>query len=49
MQTLLDRANTLYGGDYRFTDVYLLTCAAENEEPPPRPRRIRPGRLDRLL
>ncbi len=31
MKTLLDRANPLYGGDYRFTDVYLLTCAAEDE------------------
>lgn len=31
MKTLLDRANPLYGGDYRFTDIYLLTCAAEDE------------------
>lgn len=35
MKTLLDRANPLYGGDYRFADVYLLTCAAENEENTP--------------
>ena len=32
MKTLLDRANPLYGSDYRFTDVYLLTSAAENDE-----------------
>lgn len=32
MKTLLDRANPLYGRDYRFTDVYLLTSAAEDEE-----------------
>ena len=32
MKTLLDRANPLYGRDYRFTDVYLLTSAAEEEE-----------------
>lgn len=31
MKTLLDRANPLFGGDYRFTDIYLLTSAAEDE------------------
>lgn len=31
MKTLLDRANPLYGGDYRFTDIYMLTSAAEDE------------------
>lgn len=31
MKTLLDRANPLYGSDYRFTDIYMLTCAAEDE------------------
>ena len=31
MKTLLDRANPLYGGDYKFTDIYMLTSAAENE------------------
>ena len=31
MKTLLDRANPLFGGDYKFTDIYLLTSAAENE------------------
>ena len=36
MKTLLDRANPLYGGDYRFTDVYLLTSAAEEEDSVPK-------------
>lgn len=31
MKTLLDRANCLYSSDYHFTDIYLLTAAAENE------------------
>ena len=31
MKTLLDRANWLYSSDYRFTDIYLLTAAAEDE------------------
>lgn len=31
MKTLLDRFNPLYGGDYRFTDIYLMTGAAEDE------------------
>lgn len=31
MKTLLDRANPLYGSDYHFTDIYMLSCAAENE------------------
>ena len=31
MKTLLDRANPLFGGDYKFTDIYMLTSAAENE------------------
>lgn len=31
MKTLLDRANPLYGSDYRFTDVYMLTSAAEED------------------
>lgn len=35
LKTLLDRANPLYGGDYHFKDVYLLTSAAENEETTP--------------
>ena len=38
MKTLLDRANALYGSDYRFRDIYLLTAAAEDEpEVPQRP------------
>lgn len=35
MKTMLDRANPLYGSDYRFRDVYLLTTAAEDEESVP--------------
>lgn len=30
LKTLLDRFNPLFGGDYRFTDVYLMTSAAED-------------------
>ena len=29
MKTLLDRANSLYGSDYAFGDIYLLSAAAE--------------------
>ena len=32
LKTMLDRANPLYDSDYRFTDVYLLAVAAENEK-----------------
>ena len=32
MKTMLDRANPLYGTDYAFEDVYLLSTAAEAEE-----------------
>lgn len=32
MKTLLDRANPLFGSDYRFTDIYMLSSAAEDEE-----------------
>lgn len=31
MKTLLDRANPLYGSAYRFTDIYMLSSAAEDE------------------
>lgn len=31
MKTLLDRANALYGSDYAFHDIYMLTAAAEDE------------------
>ena len=31
MKTLLDRANPLYDSDYHFTDIYMLTSAAEDE------------------
>ncbi|MGN0214316.1 MAG: flavodoxin family protein [Muribaculaceae bacterium] len=30
MKTLLDRANALYGTDYHFRDIYMLTAAAED-------------------
>ncbi len=32
LKTLLDRANSLYGSDYKFEDVYVLSTAAEDEE-----------------
>ena len=32
LKTLLDRSNPLYGKDYHFRDVYLLTSSAEDEE-----------------
>lgn len=35
MKTLLDRANPLYDSDYRFTDIYMLTSAAEDEPTTP--------------
>lgn len=35
MKTLLDRSNSLYGSDYKFTDIYMLTTAAEDEEDVP--------------
>lgn len=31
LKTLLDRANPLYASDYHFRDIYLLTCAAEDD------------------
>lgn len=36
LKTLLDRANPLFGGDYRFTDVYMLTSAADTDETTPK-------------
>ena len=36
MKTLLDRANSLFDGDYAFTQVYLLAAAAVDEEQTPR-------------
>ena len=30
MKTLLDRANPLYGSDYRFREIYMLSAAAED-------------------
>ena len=35
MKTLLDRANPLYGSGYRFSDIYMLTSAAEADEDVP--------------
>lgn len=32
LKTLFDRVNQLYYSDYRYTDVYLLTAAAEDDE-----------------
>lgn len=32
LKTMLDRANSLYGSDYAFEEVYLLTSAADDEE-----------------
>lgn len=31
MKTMIDRSNPLFDGDYRFTDIYMLTSAAEDE------------------
>ncbi|MDO4266984.1 MAG: flavodoxin family protein [Eubacteriales bacterium] len=31
MKTLLDRMNPLYTAEYAFRDIYMLTCAAEDE------------------
>lgn len=31
MKTLIDRCNSLYDGDYHFQNVYMLSCATENE------------------
>lgn len=32
MKTLLDRANPLFGSDYRFRDIYLFSAAADDSE-----------------
>lgn len=39
MKTMIDRGNPLYDSDYRFTDIYMLSSAAEDE----------PGVPDRAL
>lgn len=36
MKTVLDRANALYGSDYRFREIYMLTAAAENDKDTPK-------------
>ena len=33
LKTMLDRANPLYGSDYKFQDVYMLSTAAERKRP----------------
>ncbi len=35
MKTLLDRANALYDSDYAFSDIYMLTAAAEDADDVP--------------
>ena len=35
LKTMLDRSNPLYGSDYQFRDIYLLTAAAEDESSTP--------------
>ncbi len=32
LKTLFDRSNPLYDGDYKYTDIYFLSCAAEDED-----------------
>lgn len=32
MKTILDRANSLYGSDYHFREIYMLTAAAEDDK-----------------
>ena len=41
MKTLIDRMNGMYGQDYHFREVYLLTTAAEDE--PSTPKRAEAG------
>ena len=36
MKTMLDRSNPLYGSDYKFRDVYLLSTAAEDDPETPK-------------
>ena len=36
MNTLIDRMNAMYGRDYAFRDVYLLTTAADDDEQTPK-------------
>ena len=36
MQTLIDRMNAMYGREYTFRDVYLLTTAADDDEQTPK-------------
>ena len=43
MKTLIDRMNTMYGRDYKFRDVYLLTTAADEEPETPKRAEISLG------
>ena len=36
MKTLIDRMNAMYGQEYAFRDVYLLTAAADDDEQTPK-------------
>ena len=36
MKTLIDRMNAMYGREYTFRDVYLLTTAADDDEQTPK-------------
>ena len=36
MKTLIDRMNAMYEMDYQFRDVYLLSTAADDDEPTPK-------------
>ena len=36
MKTLIDRMNAMYGRDYQFREVYLLTTAADDDEQTPK-------------
>ncbi len=36
MKTMLDRGNPLYPSDYKFRDIYFISCAAEDGESVPK-------------
>ena len=36
MKTLIDRMNAMYGRDYKFRDIYLLTTAADDDSETPK-------------
>lgn len=43
MKTLIDRMNAMYGRDYKFRDVYLLTTAADEDSETPKRAEISLG------